>query len=77
MNLFNDVENDDLRTWNRCAVAFNILKDKGMTIGQEQVKKYSSNFSLEDRQLMSSMFARIKRDGYEQVRSSINRNIQA
>lgn len=72
-NKFNDITNPELRIWNRCAIIFNLMKDKG----SESVSKYVSGFTEVERKELTDMFGRIKRDGYESTRAAINRNVQS
>jgi len=66
---FNDVEDRELRAWNRCAVAFNIAADESI----DTMRKYISQFSNEDRTDISEMYKRIKNEGYERTRASVSR----
>lgn len=70
---FSDIKNLNLKTWNRCAQIFNLAADKGMQV----VRDYVAQFNEQDRDLIGRMFARIKTEGYEKTRSSINREVQA
>jgi hypothetical protein len=72
-NKFNDITNPELRTWNRCAMIFNIMKDKGIKEGAA----YAGSFSMLEREEISKMYERINRDGYERTRAEINRNVQS
>lgn len=72
-NKFNDITNPELRTWNRCAMIFNLMKDKGV----QHATKYAGSFSLSERNEISRMYERITRDGYEKTRAAINRNVQS
>lgn len=72
-NKFNDITNPELRTWNRCAMIFNIMKDKGVKEGTA----YAGSFTVAERKDISEMYERITRDGYEQTRAAINRNVQS
>lgn len=71
-NKFNDITDPELRTWNRCAMIFNIMKDQD----PKTAAKYAGSFTLEERNQISEMYARITRDGYERTRAAINRNVQ-
>lgn len=66
---YNNIENKELRVWNRCATVYNILGRHG----SKALNKYLANFSEVERNEMSSMFARIKENGYESTRARINR----
>lgn len=71
-NLFNDVDNTELRTWNRCAMIFNI----GASHGPKAMASYAENFSKEDRQRITAMFNRIEQDGYEKTKAAMSRDVQ-
>jgi hypothetical protein len=66
---FNNIENKELRTWNRCATVFNILKLHGSKL----LNKYLEQFSEDDRKDIGNMFGMIKEKGYESTRARINR----
>jgi hypothetical protein len=66
---FNNIENNELRTWNRCATVFNILKLHGSKV----LNKYLEQFSEDERKAIAGMFATIKEKGYEFTRARINR----
>lgn len=70
---FNDVNDVELKAWNRAAVAFNIAADEGLV----KMKEYVGQFSDEDRVLISATFKRIKDDGYERTRAAISRGYQS
>jgi hypothetical protein len=67
---FNNIEHNELRTWNRCATVFNILKLHGSKV----LNKYLEQFSEDERDEMSNMFKVIKEKGYEYTRARINRD---
>lgn len=62
--LFNQIADVKLRTWNRCAITFNLYADRG----EAAAKAYVSQFGDEDKQRITNMFALIKQYGYEAVR---------
>ncbi len=66
---FHDVNNKELRIWNRCASVYNILARHG----NDAMQKYLTNFTEVEREELSQMFATIKEQGYESVRARINR----
>ena len=66
---FNNINNKELRTWNRCATVFNIMARHGSEI----LNKYLGNFTEEERNDLSQMFKRVKENGYESTRAEINR----
>lgn len=67
--LFKDVEDASLRTWNRCAVLFNIRND----YGPDMVEGYASQLTELDRAQMFAMYNYIQVKGYETVRTEINK----
>lgn len=69
---FSSIKNVNLRTWNRCSMVWNLMADKGV----QAVKDYVGQFTENDRGLISSMFAKIKKDGYDLTRAAINREVQ-
>lgn len=72
-NRFTEIKNQDLRVWNRCAMIFNIMKDKDAKAAAE----YAKTFSMEERNQISLMYERIRKNGYEATRAEINRTAQA
>jgi len=70
---FADIDDDELRAWNRCAVAFNIRADEGPEVCEEYLKQFSDD----DRRFISNMFLRIQYDGYEITRAAVSRNYNA
>lgn len=60
-SLFSEIEDPTLRTWNRCAIAFNLSGDKG----------YLANFDCRSKKQMVAMFRYIKKVGYEQARIDV------
>lgn len=71
-NRFTDIKNKDLRVWNRCAMIFNIMKDKDT----EAAAKYAKTFTLEERNEIANMYERIRKNGYEATRAEVNRTVQ-
>jgi len=70
---FADVDDRELRAWNRCAVAFNILADEN----RDLMNEYLAQFSEEDKWDIHNMYERIKNDGYQQTRAAVSRNYNA
>ena len=68
-NLFHHIEDASLRTWNRCAVLFNIMKDHDAGM----VEGYALQLSKLERAQMFAMFQYIQVKGYEIVRAEINK----
>lgn len=68
-NLFHHIEDASLRTWNRCAVLFNIMSDRG----PDMVEGYASQLSNLERAQMFAMFQYIQVKGYEIVKAEINK----
>lgn len=53
--------------WNRCAQAYNTLKDEGMA----EFHKFMSQFSVDEVQEILGLFKRIEKEGYSRVRNSM------
>lgn len=70
---FNDVEDQELTAWNRCAVAFNIAADESI----ELMRDYLNQFSKEARTNIANMYKRIKDDGYEFTRAAVSRRFNS
>lgn len=68
---FNDIANKEHRTWNRCSMAFNLLKDHDA----KKATTYLAQFSADDRNDIGDMYERITKEGYSTVRAAINRAI--
>lgn len=66
---FNDIESATLRTWNRCATAFNLAEDKG----PEASEAYMERFDNRAKRQMLIMFEYIKLKGYDNVKKEIFR----
>lgn len=66
-SLFNEVENPDLRAWNRAAVFFNMFGDQGKVPAQ----MYVSQFNEDDKKAILDMFARVKANGYNETRTAV------
>jgi hypothetical protein len=66
---FNDTEREDLKSWNRCAIYFNVVKD----IGIEEGQKYARQFPIEERKRMLTIFNMIKEKGMDNVKAMIMR----
>lgn len=66
---FDDVDNTTLRVWNRCAMASNLLDDKGPVESQ----KYMEQFGEKDKKQMLVMFHYINAKGYEPTKAEVMR----
>ena len=62
--LFNNVKDVRLQTWNRCAIVFNLMADRGKSATQD----YVAQFSDEDKVRINNMFKLIEKYGYETIR---------
>lgn len=62
--LFNDIKDVRLQTWNRCAITFNLMADRG----RDAAKAYVAQFNDEDKLRVNNMFELIKQYGYENIR---------
>lgn len=69
MPLFNEVENETLRTWNRC-ITFANLKSN---FGDDKATEYASKFPSDVTKQMLIMFTYVADKGYDEVRPEINR----
>lgn len=65
--LFNNIEDVKLRTWNRCAIVFNLLGQKG----EEAAKEYVGQLDDESKKQVYGMFDCIKKFGYDAIRKQI------
>lgn len=65
---FNEVKDDDIRVWNRCAMAFNI-GSKSMPL----MREYLGKFSDKENEEIQAMFNRIRAVGYENTRRAVIR----
>lgn len=70
---FDEVENTTLRTWNRCAMAYNIKKDRG----EEACSNYLSQFNDRSKRQMAIMFEYINLKGYEEVKREVFRGVNS
>lgn len=68
---FHEIEDVTLRTWNRCALAFNLKEDKGGDAAQ----KYFEKFTEREQKQMYIMFTYIDRVGYEKTKREVMRNV--
>lgn len=68
-SLFNDVENATLRTWNRCALAFNIN-----SVGESG--DYMDCIDEQGQKQMRAMFQYIKVEGYDNARKYVHGNLR-
>ena len=68
---FTHIENEELRTWNRCAMIFNLMKDD-----VKAAAKYAGSFAESERTKISEMFNRIKVEGYDVLHAAISREVQ-
>ena len=69
---FRDVQHQPLRTWNQAVMAFNIRDDEGM----ESAKEYVAGLTKSEREAVLTLFADIKKRGYEVVRAELNRTME-
>jgi hypothetical protein len=64
---FDDVQNVCLRTWNRCAIVFNLRAD----VGEDEARNYISQFDDVSKQQIKAMFDYIAVKGYNKVRCEV------
>ena len=62
--LFNSVKDVRLQTWNRCAIVFNLMADRG----QKAVQEYVKQFDDADKVRINNMFKLIEKYGYDTIR---------
>ena len=62
--LFNNVKDVRLQTWNRCAIVFNLMADRGQAAVQEYVKQLNDV----DKTRVNNMFKLIEKYGYDTIR---------
>lgn len=72
---FMDIEDVELRAWNRCAVIFNIVADE--EDAKTMWRDYFNQFTEEDQNSIRKMYQRIKNDGYELTRAAVSRRYNA
>lgn len=58
-----------VETWNRCATAYNTLKEEGMA----EFQKFLSNFGYDEVQEIIKLFKKIETEGYSHVRDEITK----
>lgn len=64
---FDDVQNVCLRTWNRCAIVFNLRAD----VGEEEARSYVAQFDDVSKRQIKAMFDYIALKGYNKVRCEV------
>lgn len=64
---FDDVQNVCLRTWNRCAIVFNLRADAG----DEAARNYVGQFDEVAKNQIMAMFNYIELKGYSNVRREV------
>lgn len=64
---FDDVQNVCLRTWNRCAILFNLRADAG----EEAATVYAEQFDETSKKQITAMLNYIQLKGYSNVRREI------
>ncbi|MNM91620.1 hypothetical protein D3C81_1039240 [compost metagenome] len=64
---FDDVQNVCLRTWNRCAIVFNLRADAG----EEEARNYVAQFDEVGKKQIFAMFDYIALKGYSNVRREV------
>ncbi len=65
---FNEVKDDEIRVWNRCAMVFNTGSKS-----PAQMREYLGQFNTKEMDEIRGMFSRIKKNGYESTRREIMR----
>ena len=69
---FEDIDDVSLRTWNRCAMASNLLNDKG----EGESRAYMEQFSSLEKKQMLLLFKYIEVRGYENVKREVFRKLE-
>lgn len=64
---FDDVQNVCLRTWNRCAIVFNLRAD----VGEDEARNYVAQFDDVSKKQIKAMFDYIAVKGYTNVRCEV------
>lgn len=64
---FDDVQNVCLRTWNRCAIVFNLRADAGA----DEARNYVEQFDDVSKKQIAAMFDYIALKGYGNVRREV------
>jgi hypothetical protein len=67
-SLFNEIKDVKLRTWNRCAIIFNLTSTKG----PDAASAYASKLDEASRKQVYGMFDCISKFGYDAVRKQLN-----
>ena len=62
--LFNNIKDVRLQTWNRCAIVFNLMADRG----QSAVQEYTKQLNDADKVRVNNMFKLIEKYGYDTIR---------
>lgn len=68
---FDDVQSVSMRTWNRCAVVFNLRADAG----DAEARNYVAQFDDISKQQMKAMFDYISLKGYNTVRCEVTNGL--
>lgn len=68
---FDDVQNVCLRTWNRCAVTFNLRADAG----EQAATDYVAQFDEVGKKQIKAMFDYIALKGYNNVRCEVTNGV--
>ena len=68
-SLFNDVQDVALRTWNRSAIMFNLMADKGI----DSAREYMGKLDEVSQKQVYAMLNLIKAQGYEETKKKIIR----
>ena len=71
MKKFNNIENIDLRTYNRCVLFFNIIKD----VSAQSAKNYLASLDDISKRHCSEFMSIIQEQGFSVVRKKVLRGI--
>lgn len=70
LNKFNNIVSIELRTWNRCAVYFNLMKDGGI----ECACRYLKSLDKQGISDMKIMWTSIVERGYDATKAAVVKN---
>lgn len=71
--LFRDIKNPKLRAWNRLNIIYNMKEQ----LGSASSRNYVKQFNKRDKFDILDLGSRVVREGYEDVRRSIIRELNA
>lgn len=69
LSKFNDIEDVNVRTWNRVSVFFNTLND----LGVDHALNYIRQFDRDSKVQLKGMFDYMRKVGYEATKAAVSR----